>query len=353
MSQPINTVNGPLLIARQTAEGTPATSGFKKFHMTTGKVATKKEMAKIDWIDSSRFADSFDYVDSLEVAGQFTVKGSADAIAALSAYVLGVDVITGGAVPYTHTINPDANASLPFLTIQTELGSGEGQAREHSDCLVSSIKIESSSDNKVLLAEVTVVGIEPGKVKASLASATTETEDPFLHYDAEDTIVVAGINSGNETKDVSQVAITISNEIAPYYGDSVTPTTLVVQKGEIAVDFTVLASDESVSLLNEYYYGTASPATNSKPTTNVFKDTFSINYSKGTSTAARSLGISIPELVYVVEDYPETSADGSPIEIACTGTARIATGDTVVDIVTITADTADATSYSDGTSPGS
>ena len=119
MATPVSTVYGPLYIALQAAEGTAATTGFKKFHRASGTISTGKEAGKAEWLDGSRYSDAFDYVSSIEVTGQVTVHGSADAIGALAAWALGSDDVTG-AGPYDHEIYP--TPTIPFLTVVSTLG---------------------------------------------------------------------------------------------------------------------------------------------------------------------------------------------------------------------------------------
>ena len=350
MATPISTVHGPLYIARQSTQGTAATTGFKKYHRVSGKVYTKKEISAAEWLDGSRYADSFDYTASLEVAGQFQVHGSADAIASLAAYALGDDDITGSATPYTHTVTPAL--TVPYLTIVTALGEDpNNQVLEHYDVQITSLSIEGTADNDVLIAEVEVIGINPGKVRAAEPTAASENEDPLLHYNAEDNFVLAGLDGGDEVKAVNQAKITINNGIEAYYGDSVRPVALVPGRGEITVDFTLLCDDETLPMLNSFYYGTETPSNGDEPVTDVFKEGFSVTYGVGSGSTERSVAFDIPELVYMIEEYPEASPDGNPIEIAATGMARIEAGSGPEDIISIVAKTADSTSYSDGSSP--
>lgn len=351
MSQPVSTVHGPLWIARQAAEGTAATTGFKKFHRVSGKVSIGKEAGSAEWLDGSRYADSFDYISSIQVTGQFVVHGSADAIGSLAAWALGDDVITGSG-PYAHEIT--AASTIPYLTIVTALGEDPvNQIHEHYDVQISSLTIEGSADSDVLTAEVEVVGIHPGKVRSAEPTAASETEDPLLHYNAEDTFVLAGLNGGAEVKTVNQARLTISNGITPYFGDSVRPVALVPGRGEITVDFTVLADDETLPLLNNYYYNDPAPTAGDEPSAEVFTEGFAVNYSRGAGADARGVQIDIQKLVYTIEDYPEADAGGDPIEIACTGAARVPDGGEAADIITVTATTNDNESYTDGSSPSS
>jgi len=345
--QPLSTIHGPLYIARQASEGTAASTGFKKFHRVSGKVYTAKEAGSAEWLDGSRYSDAYDYTSSIQVAGQFTVQGRADAIASLASWALGDDVIASSGSVYEHTIT--AAPTVPYLTIVTALGQDPvNQVLEHYDVQITQLTIEGSADNDVLSAQVEVVGINPGKVRASEPTADTETEEPLLHYNAEDAFFIAGLNSGSEVKTVNQAQLTINNEITPYFGDSVRPVALVAGRGSIELSFTVLATDETLPLLNNFYYGTDSPANGDVPTADVFKEGYSVTYSRGAGADERSVAISIPELVYTVEEYPEASAGGDPVEIACTGSARVADGSGPEDIIQVVAKSADDTSYSDG-----
>ena len=348
MSQPVSTTHGPLYIGRQDSPGTPATT-FKRFRRVSGKVAIGKEAGAAEWLDGSRYADSYDYISSISVTGQFTVQGSADSLGALLAYALGDDQISGSG-PYAHEITPAH--TVPYLTMVTALGVDPvNQVHEHYDVQISSVKVEGSADNDVLTAEIEVIGIHPGKVRASEPTAE-ETEEPLLHYDAEDTFVLAGINDGNEVKTVNQASITVSNGIEAYYGDSVRPVALVSGRGSISVDFTLLADDQSLPLLNNYYYGSPDPATGEEPAATVFKEGFSVNYSRGTGSEARGVQIEIPEVVFSIEDYPEADAGGGAIEIACSGQARVPEGGDYRDIITVIATTPDDESYTDGSTSG-
>ena len=350
MSQPISTVHGNLYIAPQVdGEGVPATDGFKKFNKVSGKVAIGKEAGSATWLDGSRYANSFDYTSSIQVTGSFVVQGDASSIGALAAWALGEDTTTGVG-PYTHTIN--AASTIPYLTVITTLGNTDdatvSQIHEHYDVQISSLAIEGTADNDVLECTVEVVGIHPGKVRSTEPTPDTLAEDPLLHYNAEDSFILAGINSGDEVKEVNQCSITISNDITPYFGDSVRPAALVPGRGEISVDFTVLATNETLPMLNNYYYGTENPSAGDEPTADVFKESFEVNYSRGAGVDERGVQITIPELVFSVEEYPEASADGGPVEIAATGMARITDGDTVEDIISVVATTNDADDYVSG-----
>ena len=141
--------------------------------------------------------------------------------------------------------------------------------------------------------------------------------------------------------------------MTPYFGDSVRPVALVPGRGEITVDFTVLADDETLPLLNNYYYNNPAPTAGDEPSAEVFTEGFAVNYSRGAGADARGVQIDIQKLVYTIEDYPEADAGGDPIEIACTGAARVPDGGEAADIITVTATTNDNESYTDGSSPSS
>lgn len=348
MSTPISTVNGPLLIAVQEQIGTPATTGYKSFKRVSGKVATQKTIEQADWLDNSRYSNAVDYVDSIQVAGQFEIQGDAGSLGFLLANTLGDDVITGSG-PYQHVISPSHD--VPYLSIVCELGYQNGQIMRHSDCQIVQLEIEGSADNKVLTATVEIVGMTPGEKLAALPTPTTTHEDPLLHYNAEDSFVIAEIKDGDPVKVVNQAKYTFVNGVNPYFGDSVTPVALVTGRGSQNVDPTLLADTDTVPLLNYFYYNNPEPSPGDKPTADVYYGPFNSNYSRGEDETARGVQFDYPKVGYVIDEYPEAAASGDPIEIAAIGNVRIPDGGTIEDMVTITVTSADNKNYVTNESP--
>lgn len=342
MATAIESGIGTLNYGRQAAKGTIATAatttvGYNRPKWQGGALAPKKQLGKQEYVDGNRFASPAVFTD--KVAGELgalTLQLQPENAGLYPAAVLGVDTVTGGSDPYTHTIT-SAGTSGHWGTWWQKVGSAIGPQREvFWDSKIAKLVLRHNFADKILTGELTIMGLVGGETYAVDAAKTEDAADPYLHTEATGAISF----DGTVQSEINEVITEIDTKMQPYYGDDIKPVQLIEGKGEITCTIKTIVTDTSLGQYRKAIYDSASPSTGTQPQKAVY-------YAAVTETLTRSASrtwtqtlpkVAIDPSDMMVAPLPE----GGPIELSMGGNA-LKFGATPA--LTIVALSGDATTY--------
>ena len=340
----IRSYAGNLQIAKQNQRGTPATTGFHEFRRVDGRISVEKQIESVNYIDGNAWsAQDFDYVQQISGAGSLTIQATPEGAARLLAWSLaGTDTVTGASNPYTHTID-SPGTGLTYLTVIDAVGgTGLVDGRQYSDCVITEVEITSAFGD-VVTVKLDLLAITINDGGNSLpASATTTDGEPLLHTQGSGNgyFKLAGLNSGATVPEVEQFVLTVNTGIELLYGDSVKAYIAHKKRGTVSWSCTAAVTDETIKVLNQHLYGSASPSLGATPSTSVFTGSFN---PKLYQSASRELEISIPKNRVMVEaGSVDPNAAGDKATLSIAGMARKPDSGS---LITVTAKTGDSAAY--------
>lgn len=342
MATAIESGIGTLNYGRQSAKGTPATAatitvGYNRPKWFGGALAAKKGLGQEEYVDGQRFASPSVFTDRVGgPVGAVIVQAQPENAGLFAAAILGVDVVTGGADPYTHTIT-SAGTSGQWGTWWQKVGSAIGPQREmYSDSKIKSLKLTAGAAQKVMHYDLDILSLNPAEVFGTDAAKTEDASDPYLWTEVTGTVTF----DGTVDTDVNEETLEIDTGMEAYWGDDIRPAQLIEKKGSIVSTVKSIITDTTLAKYRKAVYNNVAPANGTKPVKDVFYAALATVY---TRSATRTLTITRPRIAVNPEDMiVAPQPEGGPIEIAFGG-ACLKSGAT--SAVTIVALSADATTY--------
>lgn len=320
-----------LWAARQTAKGTPATNGTKRFIQVAGDFNINRDDGSENWSDLDRFGDATDFVNSLIGSGNPSIEAQAEETAYLYWLFAGQETFTAAApaatppTPVTRVFTPGTNTGF-WSTWWKRVGLSTIVRQKFNDAKISAIRFEASSQNKVAKVTPSVVSLDPGEVFTADPTnpAAISAGDPLLFTEAVGTITIDGVVYSG----VSQYAVVIDDAQGPWYGDSVTPYDLVPGAARVTLEgVTLLLDATTLAIYNQQIYGAASPAAGSKPIkTRPALGSFSAQMTRGLNDQRISIKHEVAGVAWSPDIAIPPSPDGGPVEIALAGQMRKVAG---------------------------
>lgn len=337
MATALSSKTASLYIGKQAEKGTAATN-LTKLRWLSGNITTEKALESLEHLDGETFSNAFDYTNLISGTGTLRVEGDATTLGILlNATLAGSDTVTGSGeggdeAPFTHEII--TGNARGYLTIIKVVGSGENALREqYVDCKIVNLTIEASAADKVVAVEFEVASLQPGIILDADPTGFAEAEEPFLYTDGEGEYQVGG----DTVAAINQWRIQVATGEEIWQGDAVRGLTMVAGVGSIGLDCTLLAADETLPILKQHLYGTATPAASAEPVSDVYYDTFQLTLAKGAGADARQFKVEVPKLRYAI-DSPDPSAEGGAIDLVCSGEVRSNGTDQRITATVISAD---------------
>lgn len=268
--------------------------------------------------------NALSYVTAHKADGQFALLCRPDIMAALLAWALGADSVSGAADPYTHTITPAA--SVPWLSIERQLAS-IADCERLVDCVIESLVIEGKG-GLPLKATVGFLGIR-GTHGIAAASATYEADRPYMFFDAAFQV------NGSAVATVTEFRLAIKNLFeADLYTTEVYRADLPLIGRDVEVEFGFPM--ENLNQYREVLYGTS---TGTAPAETLKTGSFEID-ANFTGAAARQMKLVVTNLVHV-ESPLEHDSEAGIFRYSCKAQALKGAS----DLVTVTAKTAASAAY--------
>lgn len=294
---------GYIGLAKQAVQGTPlAPTKFYKFTRSAllpdQKVQDYRNGNDRDW--------QFSLKESLRYAGTFQALAFCDEGAALMAWAMGADTITGAGDPYTHTLA--LTNSLPFLTCEAEYA--EGQMIDRIvDGKISSLTISGEATKPIFLIPDFV-----GAGAASVGSPSTVTfndsvttgEGPLTFLDS--TFTLTGpTDAATLSLQVAKFEIMLNQNVESIFGPgALTPIYNLESARSISLKFSVYISGATMYKLA--YYGASG---GSSPSRIVGTGSFVILAAIAGAPQLRQVTITLPNLNFTMA-RPSVSPDAKP-----------------------------------------
>lgn len=313
---------------KQAAKGTPNTAPGKRFNQVGGEFAVNREDGEENFSDLTKYGDRSDWVNSLTAQGEPAIEATPTELAWLLWMFHGaetVTAVTGPPASSKHRFVPQLGRGH-WGTFVTRLGQSIIRRRQNNDCLIGRVQIEGSTANKAVRVTPRILSLDPDEVIAADPAAGMPVDNPFIYTDGAGTFTVDGV----AIEAHSQFTLVIDEDLTPVYGDDAVPHDLVQGNAVVTIGITLLMDTEANAELNKLLYGTATPATGTKPLRTVpalGSYAFSLKQRDGTGALnGRQFDLTIPGVKWPVPDAPGPNPDGGSTELALAGAMRPVSG---------------------------
>jgi len=285
-----NDVNAYAAFAAQSAIGTAGTT-FTFARYLNGAGLEHARAIQIEREGGDGQDPTLAYVQQHTADPKLPVYARPEITARLIAYAFGQGTTTSAAstLPYTHEIWPVPQARL--LTFE-QFAPGAAMGDQVIDSKITKVTVSSEHGAPVKVDTEWMGGDTPrARAAGSARTVTTEAEAPFLHDMASVQVAVAGAYAADESVSRWQVEFTrgVDDAFGVGYGRDV----LIEKTRDVTVTFTrrfqAGTDDRAVN------YGSGSLGM-STIATGAFK--FFVQYGQGVASAARSLEVEVPLLVW-------------------------------------------------------
>jgi hypothetical protein len=342
VAQVIESGIGTLNYGKQPAKGTKATAatttvGYNQPKLKDGELSAKKVYGQEEYIDGQRFATPTVFTDKIggEV-GTPVIQVQPENGGLFGAQILGVDTVTGGADPWTHTVTSLGTAGA-WGSWWEKTGASVGPVREmYWDAKIAKQVWECGVDQKVMHLSMTIMALVAAEVYTVDPAKTQDTSDPFIWTE------MTGSCSfdGTVISEVEGEVIEIDTGMEAFWGDGLTPLQLIEKKGLITSSIKTIVTDATLLKYYKALYNTTTPSAGNVPTKDVYYAAVNTLY---TRSATRTLAFQRPKVAVKPDDLaigPQAEGGKIPIEL---GGACLKSGASAG--LTIIALTGDSTSY--------
>jgi hypothetical protein len=302
----LNSSSAKLLVSKQSAIDTVPTSNIARLNWIDGNVSTKQVVLDQEVFDGETYSSPRQVVGRFEGGGSLKVLADNSAVRLIGQGLLGADD--------ADTLSTDAPGDGDFYTIWTEVGSGANVVRRRFvNCKISELKLTGAASSQFIEMEFQVVCIDPQANITSMPSTYSEPGTGYTFADGSGSYEI----SGDVVAGISQFELTVQRDQAPWQGDSTAYYTVVPKRGMVEISATLIADDVSLPILNNLWYGTASPSNGQQPTAELFYDSFALTLTRGDD----SLSITLPKVAYRTESALDPNLGGDAIELPIQGRA--------------------------------
>jgi hypothetical protein len=308
--------------AKQSAKGTPATEGKRRFNQVAGDLATNREDGSEGFSNLDRFGDMTDFVNTLTGEGNPGLQTTPTETAWLCWIFFGADTVVGAADPWKHTFTPQTNGGF-WATFWKRVGGSVVQREKFNDCRVGQLVMEGSTGQKVVRITPAVLSLDPGEVFTVDPTIEQPTEDPFLWTEGTGTFAVNTV----VLKGSSQFTATWDEGLSPYYGDDVVAIDLVTGNANISLGCTILVDSAGQGEYNKRIYGEAAPTAGKKPlkvpeNVGSYKFKLTKKNAAGALVPARTMEVEFPGVKWAPDLAIPPSPDGGAVELSLGGSMR-------------------------------
>lgn len=277
-------------------------------------------------IQTKRTAESGRASDGVSVVGQMGSGGTVVFVcqpSGLGAVLYGAlgACSSSGSTPTTHTITPEQDESLPWITAWVQV---DTVRMEIVNLKINTLKLVTSSADRLCVGTMDLLGagVAAYQTAAPGVPATAEDIDDIFHWaQAADTWTLDSETVGY----IHTFEHTINNNLQGIPGEDY--YFYDVQEGPMDLDYAATITIIDASQYNTLVWGAASPANDAEPAAAITEGDFSATFTHtaGTPGPEVSWGIDVAESHYR-NSLPKLSIDpdGKPqdlrLEARCTGT---------------------------------
>ena len=334
---PIESNVGLFAQAKQLALGTPTAANdasVKRLRLVDGGLKAVKEIDTEPYVDGQVFPDATPFVTRLGGdAGSVSVQAQTTSGAFLFAQVIGADVVTGSADPWTHTIS-SGNLQGAYQTMWQQTGSSSPINTRFSDALVSKLTWRVGQDQKVARITQDVRAIKTATWVTTMPTATDEGTDPYLWSEVVGQVSIGGTAMAEADGETME----IDRKLDDHLGDNPAPVAFVPTAGEITRSVSAIVSNNTLPEIKQALWGSATPTDGTELSASIRQIALNTKYVR---SASRSIEIQTPKVIVDIGDFDfAPQADGGKISVTFGGRCRPNGGTPAVTVIAKTGESA-------------
>ena len=307
---------GTFAIAKQSAQGSPATTPTTKFFMSGApSLAPNKDVGRLSRTDAGRDIGP-SYTSRLSVGGDVPVYAHPDGLALLFAACLGSNADSGTSPNYTHTITPSSDG----LWVTCWRMVGNQIVEQFQDCKITSVRLAGTAGNP-LEATLGIVGLKSIFLAADTGT-TPLSSTPYLFMDALGTLKLDTV-----AQKINSVTFGIENNFSLFQADDYFATDIDPGGREVSLSVGMKFTGATAAPdYRTFFYGSTSGTTLSSV---IVTPAFDFTWAKSANT---SVQITLPQVTYAgVPVQPDPGGDPIMIDLACNVEAP--SGGSIVTVV--------------------
>lgn len=319
-----------LACAKQTAKGTAATTGFKRYKWLGGDIELARDDGTEEWSDLGKYGSATDWVNNVTGSGTPNISATPEELAQLIYLFEGGETttaVTGPPAKVKHTFVPLPTPGF-WSTWFRRLGATQVQRQHFVDCRIGQIVIEGSTGTKGVRITPSILSLDPGVVVAADPVAPIPEKRPYLYTEGSGTFTIDElVFRGN-----SQFTFTSNADLSLVYGDSINAYDVVTGNPGVTIGCTIYMDADGLAQYNRLVYGTATPAAGTRPRTTIPPlGSYAFNLAARAETTGVANGdefaLSVPGVKWAVPNAPAPAPGGGGAEVALAGTMRTVAGE--------------------------
>lgn len=333
-----------LWAGKQTARGTKNAAPGKRLVQVGGDFNLARDDGEENYSDLTKYGARTDWVNSVTALGEPAAEATPTELAYLLWLFHGaetVTAVTGPPAAQKHTFTPSTGRGF-WATFVKRIGLTQVMRHSMNDCLISRVQIEGSTAAKAVRITPRVLSLDPFEVIAADPAAAMPADKSLLYTDGAGAFTIDGVAIPAQ----SQFTLVIDDDLSAIYGDDVLALDVAQGNAVVTIGVTLIMEALALAEFNKLVYGTAAPATGTKPLKTVpALGSYSFWLKQRDAAGAlngREFKLTIPGVKWAVPDAPGPAPDGGTAELALAGAMRPVAGQPAytIDVNTANADVA-------------
>ena len=309
-------------LAKQSAEGTPATVAEYAIPAYAGDAGPEEARANHDVVDGNAWRPG-EYKQRLWASGAFEFAAFPDSLPRIISAHAGAanDTVTGGADPYTHTQVRKDSPQYHTVWVARPKTDGTFEWDKLVDCLFKSIEFRYAS-GQLLHVAVELLGMSAvGNATGPTITTTnqiTAADHGFTSIGATMLLDLATTPAATAYRKLESATVRLDyTGMALNWTDSLTPR--YFEQGRWEVSFTATGVAEDWTEFNQTFYGSAAPSANTAGSALTTRGALDFTFPIApTANANRTFQIIVPEIQFSVT-RPAADPGGGGLRYAMRG----------------------------------
>lgn len=344
---------GKIGVGVQPDKDTKAIQPRKQLRWTAGQINNNREDVSQASGDGKRWGEKINFVDLISGEGNIEHMGVPSHYGFGAACLFGNDTVTSG--PYAglfkHTINSATNEG-PFVSVFRESGSDTLGYKDiftgaKYTGLTYSAEAGNGAVNNITSTFLATNSETYEDTFTATDSASGQDHKPSEWAHSRGQLKIGGINDDDPICSVNQLEIDIQTGEEGWQGCDSFFHEIISGEATFDVNGTLLITEQTREMFNKYHYGSANPASGTKPTRSTFVASFTWKTIFGdvdsngdviVNANLRSVTWTLPSVRYSLDPLPDFSPTGGAAEISFEGEAGATANAELVTIEVVTAD---------------
>lgn len=312
-----NTGVAELLVGVQASLGTAAAAPRKALPLVSGSLSPAQTQGEQKYFDGVVFGRADAAVTKVEAGGELTFVGKAESLAYLFSLALANDSVTGLG-PYAHVTDSNSNG-LKAFTVWQSVGVGALAVKQKfTDCVIKSASFEGSASSEgsvTAKVEVIALKVETYDTVAAATDILEDTSSAFFWPHGSGSFVLGA----DTVRGDSQLMLKIDTGLEVVHADNHEAHGFKRSKSASGITGTASIFLDAIGLAihNTAFYGSATPAAGTSPTTAVQELSMAFEFAFGAGADERSVKFELGASQINIDKSVEPSMDGeASVEVA-------------------------------------